>query len=79
MAKYQVKVDKDACTACGSCYALCPDVYEEDDEGKSRIVEKFRKTGDDYSGIIEDDLYTCAKDAADTCPVNAITVEEISE
>jgi len=78
MAKYRVKVDKDLCTACGSCYALCDKVYESDDEGKSQIVENLR-AGDVNIGEIGDDLYNCAKDAADTCPVEAISIEKISD
>jgi ferredoxin len=34
----KVKIDQEACTACGLCYNdECPDVFEEGDEGKSTL------------------------------------------
>ncbi|MBL7021898.1 ferredoxin [Patescibacteria group bacterium] len=57
-------VDKDKCTGCGTCMALCPKVFEFDDDGKSRVI--------DESG--------CAKgcdcqQAVDSCPTQAISLK----
>lgn len=55
-----ISVNQDICIGCGSCAALCPKVFELGDDGKSRVVS-------------QEDV-TCAKNAAETCPVQAITV-----
>ncbi len=60
-----VRVDEDLCTGCGVCSDMCPDVFElEDDVAKVRMEE------------VEDDLLDSVKEAAESCPVEAIIVEE---
>ncbi|HOA70917.1 MAG: ferredoxin [Bacillota bacterium] len=61
MAK--IYVDEDLCIGCGLCVDTCPDVFELTDDGKAKVKEG--------ASDIE-----CAKDAADTCPTEAIVVEE---
>ena len=34
----KVKVNRDACIGCGACAAICPYVFEIDDEGLSKVV-----------------------------------------
>ncbi|MGB9615638.1 MAG: ferredoxin [Fervidobacterium sp.] len=48
---------------CGVCENLCPDVFKLGDDMKAKVLQP------------ETDL-ECAKDAADSCPTAAITVEE---
>lgn len=62
MAK--VYVDEDLCIGCGLCVDSCPDVFELTDDGKAKAKANA------------EDNIDCAKDAADTCPTEAITVEE---
>jgi ferredoxin len=59
----KVFVDQDACIGCGVCKNLCPDVFKMNDEGKAEAIAP------------ETDA-PCAQDGADSCPVQAITVEE---
>lgn len=59
----KVRVDEATCIGCGVCESLCPDVFKMSDEGKAKVIEP--ETEQD-----------CAKDAADSCPTGAITVEE---
>jgi len=47
-----------------------------DEDGKSQIVEKFRVGGNPGEGKIPEDLKSCAEEAANSCPVTVITVEE---
>jgi ferredoxin len=54
-----VKVNKEACIGCGSCAAICPGTFEIKD-GKA-VVKKQQKL-------------PCEKEAAESCPVNAISV-----
>ena len=58
-------VDRDTCIGCGVCPSVCPEVFEMDDEGLSHVIV------DTVPEDVEDD----AKDAEESCPVNAITVE----
>lgn len=57
-----VEVDEDECIGCGSCVAVCPEVFEID--GKSHVK--------DPEGAELDKI----KEAEQICPVDAITVEE---
>jgi ferredoxin len=61
MAK--ISVDKKLCIGCGACVSICPGSFEMKD-GKS--VAKKAKV----------DKITCEKEAADSCPVGAISIEE---
>lgn len=58
-------VDKDTCIGCGICVGVCPDIFEMDvdDLAVAKEIE------------IPEDVLEAAKEAADQCPVAAITVE----
>lgn len=71
MAK--VNVDQDVCTGCGTCEALCSEVFEMGDTGKAQITEEYRED-DPSSGEVPEDI-SCAEAAAQSCPVNAIEIE----
>jgi ferredoxin len=59
-----VKIEADLCTACGLCTDDVPEVF---------------KMGDDVAEVIEADVPTdqedAVKDAADSCPSEAIIIE----
>ncbi len=57
-----VEVDKDTCIGCGTCVALCQEVFELGSDGKAHVKE-----GADTS-------VECVKEAAEACPVQAIKV-----
>ncbi len=71
----RVFIDKSKCIKCGSCVAVCPDVFIFDDEGYSAISEEYRVSSP-YTGEIPDFLYICAKEASDHCSMYAIVVEK---
>lgn len=58
-------VDKDTCIGCGLCPAVCPEIFEMDDDGKAKASKNE----------IADNLIESAKEAAEQCPVEAIIVE----
>ncbi|MBN1542060.1 ferredoxin [candidate division KSB1 bacterium] len=61
----KVKIDPDLCTACELCVEAVPDVFEMSDDV---AVVKVSTVPSD----LEDDV----RDAADSCPAEAIIVEE---
>jgi ferredoxin len=58
-------VDEEVCTGCGLCTETCPEVFELSDETATVIVDE----------VPEEAVDTC-KQAADECPVEAISLEE---
>ena len=61
----ELKVNQDVCIGCGACQAVCPEVFQINDEGlATTIVDE-----------INDDVKEDALDAKEGCPVGAI--EEI--
>ena len=78
--KYKVTIDRDQCISDMACVALCPQVFEMNEEdGKSQIVTQYRVEGKLDEGVITEDLYECAKSGAEACPVQIITIEEVEE
>lgn len=58
-------VDKDVCIGCGLCPSICPEVFDMDDDGKAHeIVDEVPSENEDG-----------AREAADSCPVSAISVD----
>lgn len=59
-----VEVDQSLCVMCGMCIGICPEVFEEGDSGKARVVPDSDKTK------------PCVKEAEEGCPVEAIMVTD---
>jgi len=62
----KVTVDKDACIGCGLCADTCPDVFSLGDDGKADVKSQEAARAN----------LSCVKDAASTCPTEAIKVVE---
>ena len=61
----KVRVDPELCNGDEICTQVCPEIFEmEDDKAVAKIEE------------VPDDLKDCAKEAADSCPSEAIIIEE---
>jgi len=58
----KVVVDKDLCIGCGACASIEPDVFEIEDDG--------------LACAIKDEINDDVKMAADSCPTDAIKIEE---
>lgn len=62
----KANVDKDTCIACGLCPSICPECFDMEDDGKAGVI--VDKVPDGHEGE--------AQEAAESCPVNAISTEE---
>ena len=60
----KAKVDAETCIGCGLCEQICPDVFRmEDDKAVVRVE------------TVPAEAEAACQNAADQCPVTAITVE----
>ncbi|GAA0236737.1 ferredoxin [Metaclostridioides mangenotii] len=62
----KAKVDKDLCIGCGLCPSICPEIFSMDDSSDKAVASDKE---------IGKDLVDTAKEAENSCPVNAIVVE----
>ena len=62
----KAKINQNACIGCGSCAAICPEVFEIDDEGIAKVtVER-----------INENQLNDATEASENCPTSAIEIEK---
>jgi len=82
VARYKVVVDREKCLSCGAAPALCPDVFElAGPDMKNKVKAPYETSTDEKTstGIIPEKLLDCARNAAESCPVQAISVEPLEE
>ncbi len=60
----KVRVDKELCIGIGNCVAVAPTVFELNEENKANVVN---------SNSVDDNTIL---EAAESCPQNAIIVED---
>ncbi len=56
-----IQVDKEKCIACGVCVSICPQNFEMGEDGKSSVISQ--------------EVNDCVKQAIESCPVQAISIE----
>ena len=61
----KVKVDGELCTGCGLCVDTCPQVFKMNDSTAEVIVQ-----------VVPGNIVNSCREAADNCPVEAISIEE---
>lgn len=59
----KITVDQEACIGCGACVDICPDVFKMDGDKAVPSVEE-----------LSEETVKSAKEAQDTCPVDAIAI-----
>jgi ferredoxin len=57
-------VDEELCVGCGTCEALCPEVFKVGDDEVSHVI-----AGSDCTAA------ACCDEAAESCPEGAISLE----
>jgi len=60
----KIVVDDELCIGCGGCVGVAPAYFELNEEGKSVAIKAYDEAD---AALI--------KEAADACPVQAITIE----
>ncbi len=60
-----ITVDKNKCIGCGSCYAMYPELFAADTDGKSKVISS------DYEAhsYLKEEITAI-------CPVGAITIKD---
>ncbi len=70
-----VTIDRMECVSCGACWNTCPELFEQNPcDSLSQIAEPLRFCGDRAEGIVMENQIGCARQAADLCPVQIITL-----
>ena len=64
----KLKVNEN-CICCGACISIAPELFDYSDEGTSKPIDKE----------ITEEYAVLAHEAIDTCPVGAISLEEVTE
>ncbi len=67
----KVSIDKTKCAVCGSCVAICPEVFEIRDDGVVDVKAEYQGV-DITDPVLQDKI----RQAVDACPAMAIVVEE---
>ncbi len=67
----KVSIDHSKCMMCGSCVAICPEVFEMKDDGSVDVKEEFKGVD-----LTDENLRTKVREAEGGCPGTAVTVEE---
>ena len=60
-----VSIDESGCIGCGLCTQVCPEVFEMGDSGVAKVIMEE----------VPENLEDSVQEAADSCPVEVITVE----
>ena len=68
----KTKIIREDCIACGNCNAICPDVYDYDEDGIAYcIIDDHNMTEE-----VAEKYRSLVLEAKDNCPTEAVFVEE---
>lgn len=68
----KTKVIREDCIACGNCNAICPEVYDYDEDG----IAFCHLDDNEFKEIISEEYRSLVLEAKNNCPTEAIYVEE---
>jgi len=76
MSRYKIIHEREICIGCGACAAVCSDFWEIGEDGKSDL-KGSKYAGKNQERVIDEKDLKCNKEAAETCPVNCIHIEDL--
>ena len=68
----KTKIIREDCIECGNCNAICPDVYDYDEDGIAYCIVDNNEMKDE----ILEKYYSLVLEAQENCPTEAVYVEE---
>ena len=72
----KVTIDREGCISCSLCWTTAPEFFAENpDDQKSQVIAQYRLNDDPAVGRAPADLSEAVEEAADSCPVEAITLD----
>lgn len=70
-----IKIDREECVVCESCWTICPEVFEQNSlDDWSQIIPKYQVGSNPAEGEVPEELREKVQEAADSCPVTIIHV-----
>ena len=68
----KTKIIREDCIACGNCNAICPDIYDYDEDGIAYcIIDDNKMTKE-----VAEKYHSLVLEAKVNCPTEAVFVEE---
>lgn len=77
--KYRVIFDRNTCIGALACNAVAPELWKQAEDGKVDLVGAKKREDGKFELLVDEKDFTLNKEAAESCPVYAITVEEVEE
>ena len=71
----KARVNKDICIGCGACTCIANNIFEIGDDGLAETIKPYIDEDKKEKEISEEEKDNVI-DAAESCPVGAIVVEE---
>ena len=68
----KTKIIREDCIACGNCNAICPDIYDYDEDGIAYCIIDDNKMTEE----VAEKYYSLVLEAKVNCPTEAVFVEE---
>ena len=68
----KTKIIRENCIACGNCNAICPDIYDYDEDG----IAYCHIDNNQCKAVVPDNFKSLIIEAQINCPTEAIFVED---
>lgn len=77
--KFRIVFDRNTCIGALACNAVAPEMWILAEDGKVDLKGAKKRDDGRFEMIVEEKEYQLSKEAAESCPVYAITIEEIED
>lgn len=68
----KTRIIRENCIACGNCNAICPDIYDYDEDG----IAYCHIDNNQCKAVVPDNFKSLVIEAQSNCPTEAIFVED---